>query len=112
MSGAGVSLIVRLAATPYAAIAGYDFWLHKSDRSVPKCERWLHGIILISVGLFIAFAAAGKTLMAALTLCILIPCAVADEVGYHGHLRLRERRIHIIGGLSLLALIGVWLWTV
>ncbi len=112
MVGQGINATIILVAMPYTAIAAYDFWLHKSDRDVPKIERWLHAIILMSVGLFIVFAAASKDLLAAISLAVLIPAAVADEFGYHRHLRLHERRIHIVGGVSLLALIGVWLWTI
>ena len=103
---------VLVAAAPYLAIAGYDFWLHETDRTVPRVEGWLHAGIAVGVTAFLTAAALGYNLLAAVSLLILLVAAVVDEVRFHADLAAHEKRLHYVGGLALAFCIGIWLWTI
>lgn len=102
---------VLLAAVPYLAIAGYDFWLHETDRQVPRGESYYHGAIILGVSTFLVTAALGWNVAATVALLVLIVAATVDELRYHSDLDVREKRLHYFGGLALTFCIGVWLWT-
>jgi hypothetical protein len=106
-----VNLWVLPAALPYIAIAGYDFWLHETDRVVPRLEGLLHATVITGVVSFLGLATLGKNLAAAVVLGIMLVAAVFDELGYHGNLDAHEKRLHWFGGAALSFCIGVWLWT-
>lgn len=103
---------VLLAAIPYLAIAGYDFWLHETDRQVPRVESLFHAGIALGVAAFLTTATLGQNLLAGIALGMLLVAAVVDEVWFHGGLDPRERRLHYFGGLALAFCIGVWVWTI
>ena len=107
-----VNFWVLLAAVPYLAISGYDFWLHETDRKVPRAESLFHGGIAVGVVVFLASAAVGRNSMAAVALVVLLIAAIVDEVSFHANLHAKEKRLHYIGGLALAFCIGVWLWTI
>ena len=107
-----VNIWVLIAAVPYLAIAGYDFWLHETDRQVPRVEQYYHAGIAIGVFLFLSTAALGYNLVAAISLAILLVAAAVDELRFHGDLDKHEKRLHHIGGLALFFCIGVWQWTI
>lgn len=107
-----VNIWVLVAALPYLAIAGYDFWLHETDRQVPRAESLFHGGIAVGVTVFLAAAALGRNGLAAAALTVLLVAAVVDEVRFHAELDVREKRLHYVGGLALFSCIGVWLWTI
>jgi len=100
------------AAVPYLAIASYDFWLHETDRQVPRMESAYHVTIASSVLLFLTLAALGRNLAASVALAILLVAAVVDELRFHADLDAREKRLHFLGGVALAFCIGVWLWTI
>jgi hypothetical protein len=100
------------AAIPYIAVAGYDFYLHGTDRRVPRTERMYHAIIISSVILFLTLASLGKNMAAGAVLIVLLVAAAVDELKYHGDLESHERRLHFVGGGALAFCIGVWLWTI
>ena len=103
---------VLLAAIPYAAIAGYDFWLHETDRQVPPVEGTFHATIITSVLLFLTLAALGRNLAASIVLVVLLLAAAIDEFRFHGDLDPHEKRLHFVGGAALAFCIGTWLWTI
>ncbi|MGI9270722.1 MAG: hypothetical protein ACR2QT_03035 [Woeseiaceae bacterium] len=103
---------VLLAALPYAAIAAYDFRLHDTDREVPTAEGACHATVITCVLLFLALAALGLNGAAALALVVLLVAAVIDELAFHAHLHVHEKRLHYLGGAALAFCIGVWLWTI
>ncbi len=107
-----MSLIVLVAAIPYLAIAGYDFWLHETDRQVPRAESVFHAGIAIGVAVFLCAAVMGWNTLAAVALVLLLIAAIVDELRFHGDLDVREKRLHMFGGLALAFCIGVWLWTI
>ena len=99
------------AAIPYLAIAGYDFWLHETDRKVPRTESFFHAGIIVGVVSFLAAAVLGHDRLAAAALVVLLLAAIVDEVRYHSDLDAREKRLHYFGGTALMFCIAVWLWT-
>ncbi len=103
---------VLLAAAPYLAIAGYDFWLHETDRLVPRVEGWFHAGIAVGVTAFLTSATLGYNLLAVISLVMLLIAAIVDEVRFHADLESHERRLHHAGGLALVFCIGVWLWMI
>lgn len=112
LQNAVVNQWVLPAAIPYIAIASYDFWLHESDRSVPKTEGLLHGVIITGVALFLVLATLGQVFLATLALSILFVAATFDELIYHGDLKIHEKRLHWFGGGALAFCVGVWIWTI
>lgn len=107
-----VNLWVLPAAVPYLLIAGYDFWLHETDRQVPRAEGRFHATIITGVLVFLTSAALGWDAIATVALAVLIVAAVIDEVRFHSNLDAHEKRLHHFGGLALSFCIGVWLWTI
>lgn len=107
-----VNAWVLPAAIPYLGIAGYDFWLHETDRQVPRIESYFHAGIAIGVVCFLTMATLGHNVIAAVALVVLLVAAVVDELCFHQHLDIREKRLHHVGGLGLAFCIGVWLWTI
>ena len=103
---------VLLAAIPYLAIAGYDFWLHETDRQVPRDESLFHAVVALGVTVFLIAATLGQHLVAGIALGLLLPAAIIDELWFHGGLDPREHRLHFLGGLALAFCIGVWVWTI
>lgn len=103
---------VLLAAIPYIGIAGYDFWIHGTERQVPRTERAFHAAIISSVLLFLTLATIGRNRAASLVLVFLLIVAAIDEFGFHGDLDPHEKRLHFLGGGALAFCIGVWLWTI
>lgn len=99
------------AAIPYLAIAGYDFWLHETDREVPRVESLFHVGIAAGIAVFLTFASLAYNKVAAVALIILLIAAGIDEIRFHSDLDFREKRLHFAGGLALAFCIGVWLWT-
>ena len=107
-----MSLTVLLAAVPYLAIAGYDFWLHETDREVPRTESLFHAAVAGGVAVFLVAATVGRNSIAAAALVILLIAAAVDELKFHKNLDAREKRLHWVGGVALAGCIGVWLWTI
>lgn len=99
------------AAVPYIAVAGYDFYLHGTERQVPAVERLFHALIITSVVLFLVLASIGQNFAAGIVLVVLLGAAAIDELKFHGSLEPHERRLHFVGGAALAFCIGVWLWT-
>lgn len=100
------------AAVPYLAIASYDFWLHETDRQVPRSESVLHFAIAVSVAAFLVLAALGLNRAAAVALAVLLIAALIDELRYHGELPAHEKRLHYLGGAGLAFCVSVWIWTI
>ena len=107
-----VNTWVLVAAIPYLAVAGYDFWLHETHRSVPRIEGCFHAVIVTGVGVFLAASAMGYNRVAGSSLACLLLAAAVDELRFHGGLDARERRLHYAGGAALAFCIGVWVWTI
>lgn len=100
------------AAVPYLVIAGYDFWLHETDRQVPRAERLFHGVTIAGVAAFLISASFGWNVLATLAVIVLLFSATVDELKFHADLDPREKRLHFVGGAALALCIGVWLWTI
>jgi hypothetical protein len=94
------------------SFTAYDLWMHKNDREVPRTEQIFHAIILPCVLIFISSAIAGYKIIAMIALALCLPCMIVDELIYHQHLHIKERRIHGLAGLSFISFVAYWIWTI
>jgi len=99
-----------LAVSPYLMLAGFDAWMHERSRQVPRVEKWLHAMLGISLIIFIGAAFRSQVLVALSALAVFVPVATADELGFHGQLAARERRVHFASYVALGVFVLVWLW--
>lgn len=103
--------ILGLAASfvPYGSLGLYDAWLHGSARHVPRLEKFLHGAVGLSLtGLWMGLLA-GRRWEVIIALGIFAIAGIWDELGYHGRLAPRERRIHQVAyGCFFGFLLVVW----
>ena len=94
MLSTGHSLALAAGFAPYLALGLYDAWLHGSARRVPLLERALHGLVGLSLaGLWLALLR-GETRWAFAALAVFAVAGAWDELGFHGRLDPRERRLH------------------
>jgi hypothetical protein len=100
---------LTLALLPYACLALFDGWLHERSRRVPRVEQWLHAgaALCLLVFLVAAFRSSGAVAIGALSL--FAPIAAVDEIGFHGHLAPRERRVHFASYVALGVFVVVWI---
>ena len=100
--------LLAVALLPYLGLAARDGWMHAHDRQVPRAEQWLHAGIFVGVSaaVYAAFLAGTPLMLAAL--CLLVPCVLADELGFHGPLDVRERRLHFAAYSALAAFLACW----
>jgi hypothetical protein len=102
--------LLGVALTPYLALVSIDAWMHEAERKVPRVERWLH----YSAGaLFLGFLVAlfrDATALALGLFGVFAVLTVWDEVGFHRHLAVRERRVHFAAYLALALFLCVWGW--
>lgn len=98
-----------LALIPYAALAGFDAWLHEKARVVPPVEKLLHAGLALCLIAFLGgvFASAGA--LALIALAVLVPLALADEIGFHRELAPNERRVHFASYGALGVFVLVWI---
>jgi hypothetical protein len=104
-------LALSVALAPYLGFVAVDAWMHEKARRVPTVERWLHGCIVLVLGMFFVAAFADADMLAGILILLSLPLMAADEFGFHGHLSKRERLVHLAEGLSLIVFVLVWLWT-
>lgn len=101
-------MLLAVVLMPYLGLAARDGWMHAHDRRVPRLEQWLHAGIAVGVIAAVYAAFLGSPLQMLGALCLLVPCALADELGYHGALAARERRLHFGAYLALAAFVSCW----
>ena len=95
---------------PYLCLAIQDSWLHERARRVPIVEQMFHGTLFLSLlalitGLFLDHP---RFVLPAVTVFGL--AALGDEVGFHGTLARRERRLHFAAYSCYAGFIGVAAW--
>lgn len=105
------TFLLAVALVPYLALVLVDGWMHEKSRQVPRIEQWIHAAIFLLIGVFLVAVFLDRTMIAAATLLVVIPCLAVDEFGFHGGLAVRERRIHYFADLALGLFVGVWLIT-
>jgi hypothetical protein len=103
------TLWLVVGVLPYVTLAAFDAWLHERSREVPRTEKWLHAGLGLSLIVFIGAAFRSEALLALAALVVFVPVAAADELGFHGHLAARERRIHFASYAALGLFVLVWL---
>jgi len=101
--------LLALSFAPYAGLALWDGWMHGHDRQVPWREQCLHAAIAVSVTALVVAAFLQHRVAYVIALVVLVPCALADELGWHGPLAARERRVHA-AAYTLLALFAIVGW--
>ena len=102
------TLLLGLALLPYATLAAYDGWLHERARRVPRVEQWLHAGAAVSLLVFVGAVFRAQTLLALIALALFAPIAAADEIGFHGTLAWRERRVHFLSYAALGVFLLAW----
>ena len=102
-------LLLALALAPYAGLALWDGWIHGHDRRVPWREQCLHATIALAVAALVTAAFIQHRLAYFLALALLVPSALADELGWHRQLASHERRVHA-AAYSLLAVFAIVAW--
>jgi hypothetical protein len=105
------TVLLALALLPYASLALFDGWLHERSRRVPRVEQWLHAGAALSLIVFLVAAFRSHGALAIGALAVFAPIAAADEVGFHGHLAARERRLHFASYAALGVFVAVWIWS-
>ncbi|HQZ31383.1 MAG TPA: hypothetical protein PLG89_05915 [Arenimonas sp.] len=107
MLATGQTLALTLGFLPYLVLSGYDGWLHEKARRVPRTEQALHAllfacVVALMVGLFRQHAQLAWSAIA-----VFAVAALADELGFHGHLHHRERRLHHVAYACFAGFLGV-----
>lgn len=95
---------------PYLALSAYDGWLHEKARRVPRIEQLLHAALALSAAALIFGLFAGRAWLALPALAVFVPAACADELGFHGMLESRERRLHHVAYASFAGFVLVAAW--
>ena len=101
-------LLLCAALAPYVALVGIDAWMHERARRVPRLEQVLHyGAALLFLGFVIAVFRDSTRLALGLFAAFAL-IAAWDELGFHGHLDARERRVHFVSYAALGLFVGAW----
>jgi hypothetical protein len=103
-------LWLSLAFAPYAALAGYDGWLHEKARVVPRIEQTLHAGLAIALIAFVVLVMRAQTLPALIAFGLFTTILLFDELGFHAPLARHERRIHWLADTALVGFVLFWLW--
>jgi hypothetical protein len=104
-------VLLAAALVPYAALAGFDAWMHERDRRVPRLEQVLHGAAALTFLAFLFGVFRHHTLLALVSLCLFAAVSAWDELGFHGGLAARERRVHFAAYGALGLFVAVWALT-
>lgn len=110
MVSSGHTLLLVLSLLPYLALAAWDGWLHEKARRVPRVEQALHGLLFMSAACIIFGVFSGRSLLALVAIAVFALAAAADELGFHGPLEQRERRLHHVAYASFAGFLGVAFW--
>ncbi|MEO8670884.1 MAG: hypothetical protein ABI411_06190 [Tahibacter sp.] len=103
-------LWLALSFVPYAALAGYDGWLHEKARVVPRVEKILHAGLALSLIAFLVLVVRGQTTAALIVLGAFLIFLMTDEFGYHAPLARHEKHIHWLADAALASFVLCWLW--
>lgn len=90
----GQKLILLISFLPYLSLAAYDGWLHEKARKVPMLEQCFHATLAISLAAFVWSLFSNHRQYAVPALCVFTVAALIDELGFHGQLERRERKLH------------------
>jgi hypothetical protein len=92
---------------PYLGLSAYDGWLHEKARRVPRFEQALHALLFVSAVALIYGLFTARPWLAWSGLAAYVPAALADELGWHGQLEPRERRLHHVAYACFAGFLGV-----
>ena len=108
MTPATRMLLFGAALAPYAALVGFDAWMHERARRVPRLERALHYSAAVVLLAFLVAAFRGPGAVALALLALFAAITAWDEIGFHGPLAVRERRVHFVSYAALALFVGAW----
>jgi len=101
-------LLLGAALSPYAALVGFDAWMHERARHVPRLEKGLHyAAAMLFIG-FVVSVFRDATRPALALLAAFVAVAAWDEIGFHAPLEARERRVHFLSYAALAVFVGAW----
>lgn len=102
--------LLALGFAPYAALAGYDGWLHEKARRVPRVEQALHAVLAVAMLAFVVLVIRAEIVAGLVVFAVFAVVLLIDELGFHAELDRRERRIHWSADAALLGFVCWWLW--
>ncbi len=111
MTAATRLVLLAAALVPYAALAGFDAWMHEKARRVPRLEQVLHAVAALTFLGFVIGVFRDIRLLALASLCVFAAVSAWDEFGFHAGLAERERRVHFAAYGALGLFVAVWVWT-
>jgi hypothetical protein len=106
------NVILAAALTPYLGLALYDGYLHDRARRVPKLEQFAHGILGISMAIFLWAVFSRQTAVASIALAIFIFVYSIDEFVFHSGIAKHERAVHAASMLTLTLFVLTWRFSV
>ena len=101
-------MLLGAALTPYLALVGVDAWMHERARSVPRIEQALHYAAAILFVTFLVAVFRDSIRLAGVLLLVFVACTAWDEIGYHGTVDVRERRVHFAAIAALVFFLVAW----
>ena len=110
MLDAGQKKTLLLSMLPYLSLALYDSWLHERARRVPMAEQMFHGMLLLSLLALIAGLFLDHPRLVLPAAIVFGFAAFGDEIGFHGTLAPRERRLHFAAYTCFAGFIAVAIW--
>ena len=102
--------VMLVALTPYLALAGYDGWLHEKARRVPTVEKILHALLAASGAMLVYGLFFDHATWALVCVGVFAIASAYDELGFHGALDARERRLHFAAYACFAMFLGVAFW--
>jgi hypothetical protein len=102
--------LLGTALAPYLALVGVDAWMHERARRVPPLEQAFHAIAAVLFAGFVGAVFFDATTLALILLGAYAVCAAGDELGFHRHLSVRERRVHFLSYAALALFLSGWAW--
>ena len=103
-----VQPILLAALTPYLCVSLYDGYLHDRARRVPFPEQVAHGLLGLTMALFLFGVFRQHSLIAAVSLSVFIGVYAVDEFVFHQGIARHERIVHAIAMSTLAAFVLCW----
>jgi hypothetical protein len=110
MLDAGQKPTLLLSMLPYLSLAMYDSWLHERARRVPMAEQLFHGMLFLSFLTLIAGLFLDHPRWVLPAVIVFGFAVLGDEIGFHGTLARRERRLHFAAYTCFAGFIAVAIW--
>ena len=103
-----VQPILIAALTPYLCVSLYDGYLHDRARRVPFPEQVAHGLLGLSMALFLFGVFRQHSDLAAISLSIYVGVYAIDEFVFHPGIARHERLVHAVAMVALSVFVVCW----